>query len=127
MGKRIRPEQLAQVIAEELDEYADMTADIMKASVKRAGTTARSEIRAGAPKKSERYARSWRTKTTKETSNKMEVTVYSPSRYMLAHLLEHGHVKRGGGRTRSFEHIAPAEQKAEKQLLSDIERGLRHG
>lgn len=35
--------------------------------------------------------------------------------------------KRGGGRTRAFPHIAPAEQKGIEQLTRDIERDLRKG
>ena len=55
----------------------------------------------------------------------MQVTVYSPSRYMLAHLLEHGHAKRGGGRVRAIPHIAPAEEVGAEQLEQDILRGLK--
>ena len=46
---------------------------------------------------------------------------------MLAHLLEHGHAKRGGGRTRAIPHILPAQEAAEEQLMNDIERGLKNG
>ena len=82
--------------------------------------------KAGA-KKTRSTKKSVSTKKTKESSRALEVTVYSPSRYMLAHLLEHGHAKRGGGRTRAFPHIAPAEEVGEKQLEADIIRGLSNG
>lgn len=127
MGKKVSINGLADAVMEELTEYNRLAEETMKAAVTKAGQTIRKEIQAGAPVKSGKYAKSWRTKKTKETSRALEVTVYSPSRYMLAHLLEHGHAKRGGGRTRAFPHIAPAEEAGEKQLEADIIRGLSHG
>ena len=127
MGKKVSINGLADAVMEELTEYNKLAEDTMKKAVTKAGQTVRKEIQAGAPIKSGKYAKSWRTKKTKETSRALEVTVYSPSRYMLAHLLEHGHAKRGGGRTRAFPHIAPAEEAGEKQLEADIIRGLSNG
>ena len=126
-GKKVNVEGLADAVMEELTEYNRLAEETMKKAVTKAGKTVRKEIQAGAPVKSGKYAKSWRTKKTKESSRILEVTVYSPSRYMLAHLLEHGHAKRGGGRTRAFPHIAPAEEAGEKQLEADIIRGLSHG
>jgi hypothetical protein len=63
-------------------------------------------------------------KTTDESATKLEITVYSPRRYMLAHLLENGHAKRGGGRVRAIPHIAPAEQAGIQELEERIERAL---
>ena len=127
MGKKVSINGLADAVVEELTEYNRLAEDTMKKAVTKAGQTVRKEIQGGAPVKSGKYAKSWRTKKTKESSRTLEVTVYSPSRYMLAHLLAHGHAKRGGGRTRAFPHIAPAEEAGEKQLEADIIRGLSHG
>ena len=127
MGKKVSIDSLADAVMEELTEYNKLAEETMKKSVTKASQTVRKEIQAGAPVKTGRYAKSWRTKKTRESSTRLEVTVYSPSRYMLAHLLEHGHAKRSGGRTRAFPHIAPAEELGEKQLEADIIRGLSHG
>lgn len=127
MGKKVSINGLANAVMEELTEYNRLAEETMKKAVTKAGQTVRKEIQTGAPVKSGKYAKSWKTKKTKESSRALEVTVYSPSRYMLAHLLEHGHAKRGGGRTRTFPHIASAEEAGEKQLETDIIRGLSHG
>ena len=127
MGRKIQIDQLADTVNEQLEEYSKLTAQTVKAAVTKAGNSVKNAIRDTAPEKTGRYAKSWRTKKTKETSTELEVTVYSPSRYMLAHLLEHGHAKRGGGRVRAIPHIAPAEEAAEDQLMKDIERGLKDG
>lgn len=127
MSKTVPVGQMAAAIMEGLTEYADLAADKMKAAVKKSAKTVKSEISANAPSRTGRYAGSWATKTTKESSNALEITVYSPSRYMLAHLLEHGHAKRGGGRVAARPHIAAAEQQGIEELESEIERSLSHG
>ncbi len=124
MSRTIRIENLDDAVRELLEEYADMTAETLKTAVDNAGNLAKKEIKATAPVKTGQYAKSWKAKKTKETATNYQVTVYSPSRYRLTHLLEHGHAKRNGGRVRAFPHIAPAEEKAEEQLLSELERRL---
>ena len=124
MGRTVRIEEMAAEIMRGLEEYADLATEDMKKAVKLAGSTVRKEIQQTAPKNTGAYAKSWRTKTTKETSSTMEVTVYSPSKYMLAHLLEHGHAKRGGGRVAAKPHIAAAEEKGEAELEREIQKAL---
>jgi hypothetical protein len=52
------------------------------------------------------------------------MVVHSKTRYQIAHLLEKGHAKRGGGRVAAKPHIAPAEEKGIRELKQEIERGL---
>ena len=121
---RVSIDQMASAIMEGLQDYADLATDDLKAAVKKAGTTVRKQIQTTAPSDTGKYAKSWSVKNTKETSNSLEVTVYSKNRYQLAHLLEYGHAKRGGGRTKDQPHIAPAEETAIRQLERDIKRSL---
>ena len=115
---------LADAIMDGLREYADLASDEMKSAVRKAGKTVKDEIAVNAPRKTGAYAKSWSVKSMKETSESLELVVYSKNRYQLAHLLEFGHAKRGGGRTRAFSHIAPAEETGEKELEENIRKAL---
>ena len=61
----------------------------------------------------------------KETSETIDLVVHSRNRYQIAHLLEHGHAKRGGGRVAARPHIAPAEQAGNEKLVKTIEQKLK--
>lgn len=124
-GSRVRIDQMASEIMKGLTEYADLATDEMKSAVRKAGKTVRDEIKANAPKNTGKYASSWTAKTTLESSHVLQITVHSPKKYQLAHLLENGHAKRNGGRTQAQPHITPAEEAGIRQLEADIERALR--
>lgn len=126
MGKnRTSIDAMADAVMEGLLEYADLAADTVKEAVTESAKTVKEEIQAGAPSRTGKYKKSWRTKKTKESSSGLAVTVHSKDRYQIAHLLEYGHAKRGGGRVSAIPHIAPAEAKGEAELLERIERGLK--
>ena len=124
MSEKCTIDNLAKTIMEGLQEYADVASEDVKTAVRKAGKNVKTEISANAPKRTGAYAKSWAVKTQKETANSLEVVVHSKNRYQIAHLLEHGHVKRGGGRVAGIPHIAPAEEKAVKQLEEDIVKKL---
>ena len=124
MSRSIRVDQLAETVTEMMNEYRDLAVDEMKKSVKAAGKTVKEDINDSAPVRTGKYAKSWTSKVTAENSVSLEVTVYSPSRYMLAHLLENGHAKRGGGRVRAIPHIKPAEEHGIEQLENDLAKAL---
>lgn len=125
MSRTVSIGEMADAIMEDLQEYADAASIDVKAAVRKSANTVKRQIGEKAPVgKTGRYAKSWRVKTTEENSQKLIQTVHSPKRYMLAHLLEKGHAKRNGGRTRAIPHIAPAEQAGAEQLESLIRRAL---
>ena len=116
MAKKIKADALASEVMKELDDYSSLTTEVMKKAVRNAGKTVREEIADTAPKKTGTYGKSWAVKKTGEDSKSLQVTVHSKNRYQIAHLLEHGHAKRGGGRVAARPHIAPAEENGIRQL-----------
>ena len=124
MSDRCSVDDLAITIMEGLEEYAKASSEDVKEAVRKAGKDLKSEISSSAPKKTGKYAKSWTVTTQKETSNSLELVVHSKNRYQLAHLLEKGHAKRGGGRVAAKPHIAPAEEKIVAELEAEIQRKL---
>ncbi len=123
-SQKVTIDNMAAAIMEGLEEYADLTAEEMKKAVRTAANTVKKEIEANAPVKSGAYAKSWATKKVSESSQALEMVVYSKNRYQLAHLLEHGHAKRNGGRVSARTHIAPAEEAGLEKLESELKKGL---
>ena len=87
MSRSCSIDELAEVINQGLQEYAELSAVGVKRAVRKSAKTVKEQISANAPVKSGRYAKSWVAKTTEENSQKLVQTVCSPTRYMLAHLL----------------------------------------
>ena len=127
MASRVSIGDMASAINKQLEEYARLTTEGMKTAVTKAGNTVRSEIKETAPVRTGAYSKSWAVKKTVESSNSLEVTVHSRNRYRLAHLLEFGHARRGGGRVAAQPHIADAEKKGIEELEQEIERCIRNG
>lgn len=117
-------ENMADEIMRGLYEYADLADDEIKKAVRKTAATVKSEISANAPADTGAYSKSWATKKVSENSHSMTVSVHSRNRYQIAHLLEHGHAKRNGGRVSGKPHIAPAEQKGEHTFDAIIRKAL---
>lgn len=124
MARSVSAGSLADAIMDSLREYSSLAADEMKEAVREAGNTVRDEIREKAPKDTGIYAKSWTVKKQRETSSSLSLTVHSRNRYQLAHLLEFGHAKRGGGRVSAKPHIADAEAAGIRHLEEDIRKAL---
>ena len=124
MARKVKIDALADAIKDTLKEYAEVSADKVKTAVKEAGKTVKKEIEMSAPKDTGDYSKSWAVKNVRETASSLEVAVHSKSHYQLAHLLEFGHAKRGGGRVAGKPHIAPAEENGAEMLQNLITEAL---
>jgi len=117
-------DNLAAEVMKGLQEYSELADDEMKKAVKKTATSVKKEISANAPHDTGTYAKSWTSSKVKETSHNLRMTVHSRNRYRLAHLLEKGHAKRGGGRVQGKPHIAPAEKNGEELLETLIRKAI---
>lgn len=128
MSNTIDIDKMADVIMKGLQEYADATSEDVKKAVRKVGRSVRQDIMSGIQEqglnRTGQYKRSWTVKTTGETAHSLQLTVHSRNRYQIAHLLEKGHAKRGGGRAKAYPHIAPAEERGQKLLEQEITKTL---
>lgn len=122
--RRVRVDQMAEVLAQTMAEYAELSNEVMKDCVAEVSQSVKKDIQGNAPIRTGKYQKSWAAKKVQENANSLTMVVHSRDRYQIAHLLEHGHAKRGGGRVQAVPHIAPAEQRGAEELTAKIERGL---
>lgn len=89
---------------------------------------AANKLKNSSPKKTGKYAKSWRVRTDRGSGGIDTVTVHNKDHYQLTHLLENGHVvknKKGTyGRTSPQKHIGPVNDWACDELPREIEREL---
>jgi hypothetical protein len=132
----IKPEQLTETLAAEYLRYVQDISEVAEEVADEIGQEALNMVRSigtyeddpEAAEKAERkaYRKSFYTKKEKSASG-LTVSVKVANRiWSLTHLLEKGHAKRGGGRTRAFPHWEPTERKYvkvyEQRLIARIKR-----
>ena len=127
MNRTVSIDEMDSAIMEELEKYAELASDDLKAAVKETAASVRKDIQTGAPVDTGKYKKSWSVKNVHEDSESIDLVVHSRNRYQIAHLLEHGHAKRGGGRVAAKPHIAAAEQRGNEKLVTTIEQKLKGG
>lgn len=129
MSKKIKVDELSNVIKEYLENFKDVTEEACEEGVLTTADEAVKELRSAHPAGSgqygswDKYNRGWKvmqTKTDKRYHRK--ATIHNATDYQLTHLLEKGHAKVNGGRTRAFPHIAPVAEKCEDELVQNIRK-----
>jgi hypothetical protein len=125
MSRNTSIDDMDSAIMAELEKYADLAADDLKDAVKETAKSVRKDIQDNAPVDTGKYKKSWSVKNVHEDSESIDLVVHSRNRYQIAHLLEHGHAKRGGGRVAARPHIASAEQRGSEKLVEAIESKLK--
>ena len=131
MSKTIKPDQLAKEIEQALADFAGVTEEACEKGVSETANEAVQALRNAHPSGSgvygswDKYNRGWKvmqTKTDKRYHRK--ATIHNATDYQLTHLLEKGHAKVNGGRTRAFPHIAPVADKCESDLIQNIRKHI---
>lgn len=140
MANSIQIDELTEAVMGELRRYQSLAQEDVKKSVKSAANLVRKEIRKNGPKHSGAYPKgykrekrknggtyrkSFQVKTMIESPVAVSMIVHSPKQYMLTHLLEDGHAKRGGGRVSGRPHIEPARDLGEKHLVEELTKALQ--
>lgn len=103
-----------------LGEVVPILEDVLPNVARQAASKLRKESPRSNSPTSGKYAKGWASKTDTGRLTVGAIVYGKPGTYQLAHLLEHGHAKRGGGRTRSIEHIKPVEEWAIKEAYDQI-------
>ena len=114
---------ISRTISEFMRECIDENEEALLERSKSAAKSAVKALRQESRKRSGAYAKDWASKVESGETG-VEATVYNRKHYQLTHLLENGHAKVNGGRTRAYPHIAPAEEFAERQLEQLLQRKL---
>ena len=124
MKGKISTGELEKAMKDILDDYSESVNDKVKRNVDNVSKELVANLKATSPKRSGNYRKSWTRKKEVSTSSKSVFIVHNSKHYRLTHLLEKGHAKSGGGRTKAIPHIAPAEERAiselEKRIKEDI-------
>lgn len=117
-------DKLDKAIVGILNEYSDDIKSNVSDIVKRLAKSGASAVNNSAKKviRGKKYTRSW-TSEVQETRFGTFGVIYS-KKAGLAHLLEHGHALRSGGRTAAREHIKPVEEDLVKKFEKEIVQKL---
>ena len=124
MAKKITVDRLSDEIMDALKEYREMTDEVVQTAVDTVSKETKKIVQAGSPVQTGGYQKGWAVKKTSAKAGQVSITVYNRKKPGLTHLLEKGHVKRGGGRVAGQPHIAPAAEYAISELENKIKRGL---
>ena len=115
---------LEKAVSDILAEYSVDVSKAAETAITAVAKEATKKLKQSAPRRTGKYAKGWASKVDKGFMT-VEAVVYGKTgTYQLAHLLENGHAKRGGGRTAPVVHIAPVEEWAVSEVQKRIKEQL---
>jgi len=126
MVEVIQIDDLVDEIEDALVGYVEHVTQGITTAGYEAAKECRKSLKQTSPKQSGDYGKSWVISKKKgRPGEPTKYIVHNKKHYRLTHLLEKGHAKRGGGRTKAIPHIAPAEEAAVEKFERDVEAAIR--
>ena len=120
----IKIDNLSAEITMAIKEYTEKASQAITKEVTATAKTVLEDIKKTSPVDTGEYKKGWARKKSR-LSGQTEYTIYNKNKPSLAHLLEIGHAKVGGGRVRAIPHIRPAYDKHVPKMEKRIERILK--
>ena len=119
-------EDLQEQVEALLEQYGKQCSNVVNEAVHEVSSEALKKLKKESPKRTGLYAKGWKVKKTDDKFAANDILYgKEASTYAIAHLLEHGHANRNGGRTAPMPHIAKVEDWARKELVDTVEKKLR--
>ena len=132
--KRIKPLDLANAVAELLQEYGEQVYEVLDDCVDDVAREASEKLQgvshfAPGRNPSGKYSESWTVDKEKTGRLKVKRVVHNEEYYRLTHLLENGHVSRNGthrtfGRVPAYPHISPVNEWANDELQRQVKQRI---
>jgi hypothetical protein len=125
MARKVGIDGLQDALEKILEEYGDEIEQKNEEVVQKVGRKGAKALRESASGKfnGNKYAPSWSVTFEGDRIHQTAI-IYNKRMPGLAHLLEHGHAKRGGGRTDGNPHIKPVEEEIVKLFEDTLRREL---
>lgn len=116
---------LSETIEDVLQEYGSQCSSLVTESIHVVSKQAQKRLKNVSPKRTGKYSKGWviRTDSDKFAPNDI-IYGKKKSTYAVAHLLEHGHAKRNGGRVAPVPHIKDVHDWAEKELVKVVKEKI---
>lgn len=119
-------DRLAAEITKAVQEYTEDVSVAIERKVDEVAEKVLQEVKQTAPKRTGKYRNGF-VKTSRDAPGRTRRIVWNRRHYMLVHLLEFGHAKRGGGRVAARPHMRPAYDRHAAKLPDEIKRIIRNG
>lgn len=127
MSETVNIDGLADAIVRNLQEYTDEVTEGIKKAEDITAKECKENLKVDSPHgKTGKYAKGWRVTVAFESPVEKRTVIHNKE-YRLTHLLENGHAKRNGGRTRAFPHIKKNEEKANADFEKRVEEVIQNG
>lgn len=126
VSRSVSIDDLATEITAAVREYTEDVTEAIEQEVDETSKQLVKDIRNDSPRKTGEYSKGW-TRKKVSSGGHIAYVIYNRKKGSIAHLLEFGHAKRGGGRVPGRPHIRPNYDRTEPEMMRRIKAVIRNG